>query len=238
MNEPTIDRGTDPVALLADPVRRRLYEHVAAADEPVDRDTAAAGVGIGRPLAAFHLDRLAAAGLLAVEYRRRTGRSGPGAGRPAKFYRLANPDGVQVSVPRRRYVVPAQLFAEALEREPTGGAIDALHDVAARHGRELAHAARERVDAAGESPNRETLLSVLADEGFGPREEGTSIRLRNCPFDALVGEHRQLTCGANLAALRALGDGIPEAGLTAEPDDVPGECCVCFRTRQALPTGG
>src|SRR5581483_5826850 len=111
-------------------------------DGPVDRDEAAAAVGIGRPLAAFHLDRLADAGLLAVEYRRRTGRSGPGAGRPAKFYRPADPDGVQVSVPPRRYVVPARLFAEALEQSPSEIAVDTLGEVAARRGRELAERVR------------------------------------------------------------------------------------------------
>src|SRR5512141_2015498 len=74
------------IAALAEPVRRRLYEFVASQGGPVDRDMAAAGVAIGRPLAAFHLDRLAEAGLLDVEFRRRSGRTGPGAGRPAKFY--------------------------------------------------------------------------------------------------------------------------------------------------------
>ncbi|HEU4672437.1 MAG TPA: hypothetical protein VFS32_06010 [Candidatus Limnocylindrales bacterium] len=238
MNEGIPARDADALALLAERIRRRLYEHVAAADAPVDRDEAAAAVGIGRPLAAFHLDRLADAGLLAVEYRRRTGRSGPGAGRPAKFYRPADPDGVQVSVPPRHYVVPAQLFAEALEAEPTGAALEALHEVAARRGRELAASVRERSDAAGESPSRETLVSVLADEGFQPEEVGSAIRLRNCPFDALVAEHRELTCSANLAALGALAEGIPEAGLRAERDVVPGECCVCFRAQGALPTRG
>jgi predicted ArsR family transcriptional regulator len=56
----------DRVAALAEPVRRRLYEVVARAGEPVDRDDAAATAGVTRALAAFHLDRLVAAGLLGV----------------------------------------------------------------------------------------------------------------------------------------------------------------------------
>jgi predicted ArsR family transcriptional regulator len=44
-------------------------------------------VEVSRNLAAFHLDRMASTGLLTVEYRRLTGRSGRGAGRPAKLYR-------------------------------------------------------------------------------------------------------------------------------------------------------
>src|SRR5438045_1003412 len=98
MNEPSkrLQRDLDTVALLADPTRRALYEYVSSASDRIDRDAAADGVGIARGLAAFHLDRLAAAGLLVVEYHRRNGRSGPGAGRPAKFYRRAPGDSVAV----------------------------------------------------------------------------------------------------------------------------------------------
>ena len=55
----------------------------------VDGNEAAASVGISRALAAFHLDRLVKDGLLIPEYRRLSGRTGPGAGRPAKLYRRA-----------------------------------------------------------------------------------------------------------------------------------------------------
>ena len=102
--------------MLGEPVRRALFEHVAGRDEPVDRDDAAAATGIGRPLSAFHLDRLVAAGLLEVEYRRRSGRSGPGAGRPAKFYRRTRGLDVELSVPARQYRMAAEIFAEGIDR--------------------------------------------------------------------------------------------------------------------------
>jgi predicted ArsR family transcriptional regulator len=86
------NQALDDVAVLADPVRRSLYSHVAAQPEPVGRDAAAATAGISRSLAAFHLDRLVEAGLLAVTYRRLSGRTGPGAGRPAKLYARAPRD--------------------------------------------------------------------------------------------------------------------------------------------------
>src|SRR3954464_9370087 len=47
----------DRLAALAEPVRRRLYEFVAAQADPVDRDAAAVGAGIGRPLPALHPHR-------------------------------------------------------------------------------------------------------------------------------------------------------------------------------------
>src|SRR5262245_53419884 len=108
---------SDPVAaiaLLAESKRRRLYEYVTARREPVGRDEAAAAMGIGRELAAFHLDRLAEAGLLDVEYRRLGERRGPGAGRPAKLYRRSGSE-VAVSLPARDYERLAELLATAIE---------------------------------------------------------------------------------------------------------------------------
>ncbi|HLO35721.1 MAG TPA: helix-turn-helix domain-containing protein, partial [Candidatus Deferrimicrobium sp.] len=87
--KPTVDDPIGAVALLAEPTRRALYDLVVASGEPVGRDDAVAALGISRELAAFHLDRLVEAGLLETEYRRRSGRTGPGAGRPAKLYRRA-----------------------------------------------------------------------------------------------------------------------------------------------------
>src|SRR5918997_7061595 len=97
-----VDRGLDRLGGLVDPVRRALYRFVAGAGALVSRDEAATAVEVSRSLAAYHLDRLADDGLLEVAYQRRTGRSGPGAGRPAKLYRRA-PGGDTVSVPPRHY---------------------------------------------------------------------------------------------------------------------------------------
>src|SRR5437867_11602565 len=77
------------VASLDDPVRRRLYLYVADQEGDVSRDQAARALQIPRALAAFHLDRLVKSGLLETTYRRLSGRSGPGAGRPSKLYRRA-----------------------------------------------------------------------------------------------------------------------------------------------------
>ena len=68
------------IAVLADPVRRKLYDYVTEQPHGISRSEAAQAVGIQRTLAAFHLDRLAEAGLVDVTFRRPAGRSGPGAG--------------------------------------------------------------------------------------------------------------------------------------------------------------
>src|SRR4051794_41863309 len=74
------------VSALDDPVRRDLLDLVTRSEAPVSRDEAAQALGLSRRATAFHLDRLAEKGGLAVGFRRLTGRSGPGAGRPAKPY--------------------------------------------------------------------------------------------------------------------------------------------------------
>jgi len=75
------------LAALDDPTRRAVFDLVARSATAVSRDAAAEALGTSRRVAAFHLDRLAEQGLLTVEYRRPAGRTGPGAGRPAKLYR-------------------------------------------------------------------------------------------------------------------------------------------------------
>ncbi len=217
----------DAIAALGVPTRRRLYEYVVSREEPVGRDEAAAALAIGRPLVAFHLDRLARAGLLEVAYRRLSGREGPGAGRPAKLYRRAA-TAVEISLPARRYALAAGLFATALERAGRAGS-DQQRGV-------LLDAARAAGDQLGRG--RATLAEALDAGGFepapaAPEGPGQVIRLRNCPFGELLSEHRELTCSMNRAFLEGVLAGTGERGWTAGPESEPGFCCVAFRPAAA-----
>jgi predicted ArsR family transcriptional regulator len=225
LNDRTAE-GIESIAALADPVRRRLYLHVAAQPEAVSRDDAAAALGIGRPLAAHHLDRLVEAALLTAEYRRRSGRTGPGAGRPAKLYR-ASATEVGATLPQRRYEVAAELMATALERPSRG--LETLEDVAHRYGTTLGTEARRRAGArAGKARRREAVLSVLTDAGYLPAVREGEVRLVNCPFHDLAQRHRLVTCDMNLAMLRGVldGAGLPEGEARLDPQ--PGTCCVAI----------
>lgn len=227
------DMPTDPtdieaLALLDEPVRRALYEWVAGAGRAVSRDEASTGVDVSRALAAFHLDRLAGAGLLVTEYRRLSGRTGPGAGRPAKLYRRG-PREVTVSLPERRYEVPARLFASAIEQ--MGGPVppDALRAAAHEVGQAVGTAARERI---GSRPSRRrlrgALREALEERGYEPLESASGeIRFRNCPFHGLVDDHRELVCGMNLALAAGLLDGLGDDAV-ARLDPQPGQCCVAI----------
>lgn len=218
------------LALLADPVRAELHRRVRAGDAGLTREEAAAATGISRSLAAFHLDRLAEAGLVTVTYERRSGRSGPGAGRPAKVYRRAA-EPIEVSVPPRRYELAAQLLAEAASRHLGGGPnVGVALDAAARaHGMELGRLART---LAGRRGSRPALLdagrAVLEDAGFEPVIRNGSLVLRNCPFDALVQAERDLVCGMNRSLMEGVIEGLAIEGIEASFQPRPGACCVVW----------
>jgi predicted ArsR family transcriptional regulator len=210
------------LAPLAEPLRRRLYLYVAASPQAVGRDEAASALGIARSLAAFHLDRLVRDGLLQAEFMRRSGRTGPGAGRPAKLYRRSA-EGHTVSLPARNYELAAQLFADALTAPDGGGGTERLRDEAQAYGRSTG--GNLKVEA---GVSESTLAAALAREGYEPRIDGDVIRLGNCPFHALVAAHRDLTCGLNLALMTGLLEGLGATDWRASLDPRPGFCCVAF----------
>ena len=208
----------DAIAGLADQVRRTLYRFVAAQPAPVGKDEAAAHAGISRSLAAYHLDRLAADGLLAVTYARRGAKRGPGAGRPAKLYEIASSE-VSVQLPPRDDALLARLLAAAVVADETGSTRAALEREARAEGARVA--AEHRHD---DRP----ITDVLAQRGYAPCVSGDEIRMRNCPFHHLVDSHRELVCGLNLALLDA-ATGALGAGYRAELDPSPDFCCVVLR---------
>jgi predicted ArsR family transcriptional regulator len=214
------EAGVAAVAALAEPTRRRLYDHVVRQSQPVTRDDAAAALELPRATAAFHLDRLVDEGLLDIGYERRTGRTGPGAGRPAKLYRRAE-CSVSVSLPERRYDLAGRLLADAMADADVSGEPPraALERRARQRGRELGAA------VSGE-PAEQAVLRVLEDQGFEPRLEDGVITLANCPFHALAQEHTELVCGMNLHLLDGVLESLPSSGLVARLQPAPGRCCV------------
>jgi predicted ArsR family transcriptional regulator len=219
-----LDADLPSIAALQDPVRRAVYRYVAGTGRAVSRDDAAAAAGINRSLAAYHLDRLVADGLLTAEYRRPEGRGGPGAGRPAKLYRRSAAE-LRVTIPPRDYELAATLLAIAVDADDSGVAHSALATAARALGTELGTEARNR--RAEDAPS--VLRAALSERGYEPFEDGPgTLRLRNCPFHHLAAAHRDLVCGMNLALLGGLTAAV---GGGAEVELEPAEdlCCVAVR---------
>jgi predicted ArsR family transcriptional regulator len=209
------------LSALGDPTRRRAYHYVSAQARRVGRDEVATALGIGRTLAAYHLDRLAKEGLLSVAYARRSGRTGPGAGRPAKLYERSDHE-LAVSVPPRDYGLAARLLAHAAAQDEQGGTRSALRDAAESHGREIAATATDPRD----------LDRLLRERGYEPYEDDAGVvRLRNCPFHAVAQSHPEVVCDMNLALLGALVAGLEgKAQAVLEPG--AGRCCVAIKPKR------
>jgi predicted ArsR family transcriptional regulator len=220
----------DAVHVLAEPTRRRVFDSVREADGPVTRDAVAADLAITRRLAAFHLDLLADAGLLAVDYARPAGRGGPGAGRPAKRYRPTAVD-IVVSLPARRYDVAARILAQAIDQSGGGDARVTAVEVAHDEGERVGKLRRPRGRMSMPS-SLTAATAILSDLGYEPRDERGCIRLRNCPFHAVVDVATELVCGVNESFIGGVlcGLGAPRS-VKAALDGVPPDCCVTVARR-------
>jgi predicted ArsR family transcriptional regulator len=215
MQERPLGDRVAAVSALDEPIRRALLDHVSRRDTPVSRDDVAEAFGLARSTAAFHLDRLAEAGLLTVKFRRLAGRTGPGAGRPSKLYTKAAGE-IAVTVPERRYDLAGHLLLAAMEESArTGVSVrEALRRTAEHAGRTLA--------AGGDSLER-----ILEDQGFEPRPDGGGgLVLGNCPFHRLARQHTEIVCDLNLDLLRGAAEGSGDERHTMILDPGTGRCCV------------
>lgn len=223
--------GWDAMQLLAEPTRRALLQTCRRARSPLTREELATEVGISRRLAAFHLDLLADAGLLTVDYARPAGRSGPGAGRPAKRYAAADVE-LEVSVPPRRYDVAARVMARGLASASEHGtdALETTFDVAHEEGERIGKLRRTpgRMSA---SATTDAAMEVLTDLGYEPhRESNACVQLCNCPFDSVVDVATDVVCGLNERFVAGVLDGIGgHRNVRAELDPGPDRCCVVLR---------
>jgi predicted ArsR family transcriptional regulator len=220
----------EAVSVLADDVRRTLYNFTRRAHRPVTREEAASDAGISAKLAAFHLDKLVAAGLLHSRY------DSPGGvrrvGRKPKVYEPAETD-IRISIPERRPDVLAEILVDAvLEQEQGEDARSAALRTARRRGEELGAATRSDSRPGRLGPERSVSLtaSVLEEFGFEPdRQAPDELRLLNCPFHPLAARSPQLVCGINHAFLGGFLTGLQAGGIDAVLAPHPGRCCVELR---------
>ncbi|HEX7106905.1 MAG TPA: helix-turn-helix domain-containing protein [Acidothermaceae bacterium] len=229
----------DALAALSEPTRRRVFDFLREQAAPATRDQVAAALDLGRPITAFHLDALAKAGVVEVDFARPAGRRGPGAGRPAKRYRVVAGE-IAASLPARRYDLAGQILAAGVrDASQSAGAVDAraaTFAAASAKGRELAALYSDDASAAAATPSSGSLdgvCAVLADLGYEPAgEPDDALRLRNCPFHAVVDVEPELVCQMNLHLLEGLLDGLAASDLEAQFAPTPGECCVRVAARR------
>lgn len=167
---------------------RAALLYVRGARAPVTADDAAVALGVHRSVARSRLERLTSAGLLQTSFARRSGRSGPGAGRPAKLYAAA-PEPQPLEFPPRR--LPA-LVARLLDEVPAEGREDALRRAGEDFGRSLATttALRQRTRVVD---GLEGVCAAVRSLGFHAvldRMDGDTavVATPTCPLRPLVAE--------------------------------------------------
>jgi predicted ArsR family transcriptional regulator len=194
-----------------DPELRRALLAVRASAAPVTADDLAAELGVHRNVARARLERLVETGALEPGYERRTGRSGPGAGRPAKTYAVA-PELEAVEFPARRWETLIGLLLDAL---PSEG-----EDVGAAFGRELAAAAA--IEHAGALPEAaEHVCAAVRRLGYQASVVEASatnalLRTPTCPLRPLVAarpEAAGLDCGMWAGLMASSLEGVDASAV-------------------------
>lgn len=227
------DRGAvAAVAALDDDMRAALHAFVREARRPVTREQAAEAVGISRKLAAFHLDKLVAAGLLEARV------AEAGTARVGRAPRVYEPSGreVAVSVPAREHGMLAEILVAAIVGERDGErARESAVRSASDYGHALGTAERERLRPGRVGPERALTIAcaLLERHGFEPVREHGEVRLRNCPFHPLSVAEPQLVCGMNHALMCGVLEGLEvDEALEAVLEPRADACCVQLHARR------
>ena len=223
----------DSVGVLGDESRWRLFSFIRRARRAVTREEAAETVGISRKLAAFHLDKMVAAGLLRARYESPGGV--PKVGRRPKVYEPVDAE-IAVSIPARRYQLLADLLLNAVLSEGPGETgVAAATRTARQRGADLGAAEPEgAVSATGEAA-LPACGALLEPHGYDPVVADGEVRLTNCPFHPLAADAPALVCGMNQALLAGYLEAIGVSGIEARLQPTEGECCVRLSPTAARP---
>jgi predicted ArsR family transcriptional regulator len=209
---------------IGSPALRAALLYVRGSHAPVTADDAAVALGVHRSVARGRLERLARAGLLETSSIRRSGRGGPGAGRPAKHYAAA-PESEPLELPPRH--LPA-LVARLLDEVPRNGREESLRRAGEDFGRELARAASLRPRVRVED-GLEAVCAAVRSLGFQARVDTidgdtVTISTPTCPLRPLVAGRAEVAF-----VDRGMWAGLVESGVravTAEAVDCETRSCL------------
>ena len=179
---------------LGDATRRGIYISIRESPEAMTTAEVAELFDIHPNVARHHLHRLVDDGYLSVTERRRSGKQGPGAGRPAKHY-AATAKEVQLQFPARRYDLLSELLARVVERAAPDRAAELAEEVGREYGRELAAEVGLAKDAGFETAVN-AVAKVMLGVGFDT-EANTDDRVivtRFCPFGEAAANHPEIVC--------------------------------------------
>lgn len=225
-NEAFDQQIADLAGTLGDATRRGIYVTVRESPEPMTASQIAGLFDIHANVARHHLDRLVADGYLQVTRRRPSGRTGPGAGRPAKHYEPTRKN-VSVQFPARRYDLLAELLLRVIERIAPDNAAEVADEIGREYGRELA-AEIGFPDEAGYDTAAVAVARALMGVGFEveARPGDHELVTRFCPFGESAKNHPAIVCQLDQGLVTGLLEGteqIPVAIVNAHSTE-EGDC--------------
>jgi predicted ArsR family transcriptional regulator len=212
--------------VIGDPELRETLLAVRGRPRAASISEVAEITGVHRNVARRRLERLVAANLLTASFERPPGRTGPGAGRPAKVY-SPTPDITAVEFPMRRLPELVGLLVDAVPRKR-------LADVGARFGTSLAASAGvEPVADAGDGLER--LCAAIGQLGFQARlaslEDGRAeIMTPTCPLRPLVVANpvvAELDRGLWRGLVASAVEGVEVEDVGCEAHDCLESCASC-----------
>jgi len=217
----------DLASTLGDATRRGIYISVREAPEPVTASQIAVLFEIHANVARHHLDRLVVDGYLQVTHKRRSGRRGPGAGRPAKHYEPTEKE-VSVQFPARRYDLLAELLVRVVHRVAPDDAAIIAEEVGREYGRELATEIGLPEDAGFDSAVQAVARAMM---GVGFDTEANSddriLVTRFCPFGETAVNHPEIVCKIDQGIVKGLLEAAQQAGAPiVTPHSTADEDCV------------
>lgn len=216
----------DLAGTLGDATRRGIYVTVRESTEPVTASQIAELFDIHANVARHHLDRLVADEYLQVTRKRPSGRTGPGAGRPAKHYEPTRKN-VSVQFPARRYDLLAELLLRVIERIAPDNAAEIADEIGREYGRELAAEIGFPEDS-GYDIAAVAVASALMGVGFEveARPDDHELVTRFCPFGESAKNHPAIVCQLDQGLVTGLLEGtkqIPVAIVSAHHTE-EGDC--------------
>ncbi len=219
---------SDLTSALGDPTRRGIYITVREAPEPATASQIADLFSIHPNVARHHLDHLAADGYLEVTRRRPEGKSGPGAGRPAKCY-TATTKEIDLHFPARRYDLLSELLVRVIERINPGNLADLAADVGREYGKEIA-AEIGAPEESGFDLAVNAVALAMTGMGFSTESNADSRRLltSHCPFADTAVKHPEVVCSLDRGIVSGLMEGLSADWRPVQVVSNPGaaEDCV------------
>ena len=212
---------------LGDATRRGIYISVREAPEAVTAAQISELFEIHTNVARHHLDKLVADGYLQVTHRRRSGKQGPGAGRPAKHYEPTAKE-VQVQFPARRFDLLAELLVRVVQRVAPDDAARIAEEVGYEYGREIAAEIGLPRDA-GFEVAVQAVARAMMGVGFDiePGTDTQTLVTHFCPFGQTALDHPDIVCKLDQGIVKGLLEETQQGGA---PEVIPhheaGEDCV------------